>query len=122
MAACLGRGVVPERTGGAPTYFQIEVDLASHRNSFVQVAGPKQEEQQAMLRSDTCIFMTQLEDGATVRKAFAPGRAGFLQIVQGLVDIEGHQLSAGDGLQFDATSLCEVTARSDAELMLFDLA
>ena len=114
--------IVPERTGGAPTYFQIEADLASQPNTFVQVAGPMQKEQQAMLRSDTHIYMARLDDGATVRKEFAPDRSGFLQVIKGMVEIEGHKLSGGDGLQFDSTSLCEVTAKSEAELMLFDLA
>ncbi len=114
--------IVPERTGGAPTYFQIELDLESRRNSFVQVAGPGQDEQHAMLRSDTHIYMARVDDGAAVSKEFAPGRAGFLQVIDGQIEIEGQRLSAGDGLQFDATPSCEIVAGSEAELMLFDLA
>ena len=114
--------IVPERTGGAPTYFQIEPDLDSQRNAFIPVAGPEQNDQQAMLRSDTRIFMARVDDGVLVRKAIKPGRAGFLQVVKGMVEVEGQRLSAGDGLQFDDTPLCEVTAGSEAELMLFDLA
>ena len=114
--------IVPERTGGQPSYFQIEVDLDSQRNSFLPVAGPEQNERQAMLRSDTHIYMARVDDGATISKDFAPGRAGFLQVVSGMVDVEENRLSAGDGLQFESTPLCQVTAGSEAELMLFDLA
>ena len=114
--------IVPERTGGAPTYFQIEPDLDSQRNSFIPVAGPEQNDQQAMLRSDTRIFMARVDDGEKIHKEFAPGRSGFLQVVDGMIEIEGNILSAGDGLQFDATLRCDITAGSDAELMLFDLA
>ena len=113
--------IVPERTGGEPTYFQISVDLDNQRNRFIQVAGPDHHDQQAQLHSDTAIFMAHLDDGATVRKDFTSGRAGFVHIVKGVVDIAGNRLSAGDGLQFDAT-LCEITASSEAELMMFDLA
>jgi hypothetical protein len=42
--------------------------------------------------------------------------------VDGIVEIDGHSVSAGDGLQFDATSKWAVTAKSEAELLLFDLA
>ena len=114
--------IVPERTGGEPTYFQIDVDLDTERNTFVPVAGPEESPLQALLRSDTRIYMTRLDDGQSVQKEFAAGRAGFLQVIHGLIEIEGQQLSAGDGLQFDSTSLCEITAKSEAELMLFDLA
>jgi redox-sensitive bicupin YhaK (pirin superfamily) len=114
--------IVPERTGGPPSYFQIEVNLDGQRNVLLPVAGPLQKEQQALLRSDTHVYLARLDDGATISKEFAAGRAGFLQVVAGMVDVEGHRLSAGDGLQFESTPLCEVTAGTAAELMLFDLA
>ena len=114
--------IVPQRLGGAPSYFQMEVDLNAQRNRFIPVAGPGQHEQQAPLRSDTMVFMTRADDGMKIRKEFAAGRAGLLQVVKGMVEIEGQPLSAGDGLQFESTPVCEITARSDADLMLFDLA
>ena len=113
--------IIPERTGGSPTYFQIEVDLDAERNTFIAVAGPDKHEGCALLRSDTRIYMARLDEGAAVHKDFAPGRAGFLQVIDGSIEIAGNRLSAGDGLQFDATSRCEIAAKSDAELMLFDL-
>lgn len=113
--------IIPDRTGGPPTYFQMDVDLDSERNTFLTVAGPVPHERRATLRSDTRIYMARLNEGATVQKDFAPGRAGFLQVIDGLIEIAGNRLSAGDGLQFDATPRCEIAAKSDAELMLFDL-
>ncbi|MEE4271762.1 MAG: pirin family protein [Thermoanaerobaculales bacterium] len=113
--------ILPERVGGAPTYFQIDVDLDAHRNGLIPVAGPEPRAGQAGLRSDTRIFLARLDEGTVIRRVFGPGRAGFLHIVDGVVDIEGHRLSAGDGLQFEAKSACDITAKSDAEVMLFDL-
>ncbi len=114
--------IIPEHTGGAPSYFQMHVDLDSERNIFIPVASPEQNEQLAMLRSDTWVYMARVDDGAKIDKEFASGRAGFLQVVSGMVEIEGNDLSAGDGLQFEATPHCRITAKSDADLMLFDLA
>ena len=113
--------IVPERVGGAPGYFQMHVDLDTERNKFVPVASPEQHEQRATLHSDTWVYMARLDDGAKIDKVFAPGRAGFLQVVSGMVAIEQNDLSAGDGLQFDSVAHCEITAKSDADLMLFDL-
>ena len=114
--------IVPEQTGGAPTYFQVAVDLDGQVNTFVPVAGPEAQPDQAMLRSDTRIYMARLTDGTTVHKEFAASRAGFLQIVDGMVEVEENRLSAGDGLQIDANASLEIVAASDADLMLFDLA
>lgn len=113
--------VIPERVGGAPTYFQMHVDLDAERNTFIPVASPEQQQRQAVLRSDTRVYMARVNDGAKIYKEIASGRAGFLQVVSGIVEIEGNELSAGDGLQFESTPKCEITAKSDADLMLFDL-
>ena len=74
-----------------------------------------------MLRSDTKLVMARMDEGVTSHHEFAPGRAGFLQVVKGIIEIDGQELAAGDGLQFEARSACEMSARSEAELMLFDL-
>jgi quercetin 2,3-dioxygenase len=113
--------IIPEQTDGAPTYFQMAVDLDAQRNTFIPVAGPEQRDGRTVLRSDTWVYLARLDDDAKIEGRFAPGRAGFLQIIDGIVEIEGHRLSAGDGLQFEATSKCEIVARSEADLMLFDL-
>lgn len=113
--------IIPAHTGGAPTYFQFTPDLDSHPNNFIAVAGPDNQRDLASLRSDTWIYMAKLDDGQSVHHDFRPGCAGFLQVVEGIVKIEGHKLSAGDGLQFEATSRCEIFAKSETKLMLFDL-
>ena len=114
--------IIPRERGGAPSYFQEPVDLTHKPNGLVQVAGPDAQQGQALLRSDTCIYLSRMDEGAQVEKSFGAGRAGFIHVVDGMVDIEGQVLSAGDGLQFDAVSRCEVTARSNATMVLFDLA
>ncbi|MEM1154211.1 MAG: pirin family protein [Pseudomonadota bacterium] len=113
--------LIPEQTGGDPTYFQIAPDLDRRRNSFVPVASPEAQKNQAMLRSDTRVFMACLDAGAAVQHDYATGRAGFLQVVKGIVELDGQRLSAGDGLQFAERSACLINATSEAELMLFDL-
>lgn len=113
--------IIPEHTGGSPAYFQTALDLDARRNMFIPVAGPESDEARAVLRSDTWIQMARLDEGVTITKNFSPGRAGFLQVVSGIVEIEGQRLTAGDGLQFEAVDVCTITAGTDADLILFDL-
>jgi redox-sensitive bicupin YhaK (pirin superfamily) len=113
--------IIPERTGGAPAYFQTALDLDANRNMFFAVAGPDGGETCAALRSDTRVYMARLDEGATIARDFAPGRAGFLQVVSGIVEIEGQRLTAGDGLQFERSEVCAITAGTEADLILFDL-
>lgn len=112
--------LIPDSTGGTPTYQQVTLDKGSFLNRPGQLAGPKSS--LISLISDTKIYLARLEEGHTISQDFVAGRAGFLQIIQGRVSIEGETLSAGDGMQFSGVDLCTITATTDCELLVFDLA
>lgn len=65
--------------------------------------------------------MANLSADSAAGHSFEPGRAGFLQVISSLVSVEGNELKAGDGLQFEATAQCSVEAKEDATVLLFDL-
>ena len=114
--------LIPDARGGAPTYAQGAIDAGAVHNQLHLVAGPAAEGA-LTLRSDNRLYLARLDDGATVTHPFAPGRAGFLQVVWGTVMVEDERLMQGDGLQFEAEEACTMQAGSDAsEVMLFDLA
>ncbi|WP_420346873.1 pirin family protein [Pelagibius sp.] len=124
--------VLPERRDLAPSYEQTAFDPAQSANRFAAIAAPDGGPGRVRLHQDASLLLARLEDGREAAYSFAPGRAGFLQVVSGRIEIAGEMLSAGDGLQFDARDLedgtsgdgaaCAVTARSDCEVLLFDLA
>ena len=45
-----------------------------------------------------------------------------MQVAQGNVSLNGRSLAAGDGAAVSDETLLELTAHSDAEVLLFDLA
>jgi len=113
--------IIPERSGGAPVYQQAALPEGRIQNGFGLIAGPDGSEAPVDLISDTRVHLAKLADGTTADYAFVPGRLGFVQIVDGSVEIDGEALSAGDGLAFADWKTLEVVAQSTAELLLFDL-
>lgn len=111
--------LIPEREIDTPSYDSIKL---APTVDFSIIASGDPAPGQLPLLSDTNLSMASLPDGKTIAHSFDPERHGFLHVIDGMVDIEGERLSAGDALQFDNRSGCEITALSDASLMLFDMA
>lgn len=68
------------------------------------------------------MYATVLEEGMTLTHPLTDERQGWVQVVGGSITLNGEELSAGDGASLVATTVVEIAASSDAELLLFDLA
>ncbi len=114
--------IVPETVAGDPTYEQVSIDQTVIEDRFGLVAGPSTEDALVSLNSDNRVYLASLSDETVVEHRLSTGRGGFIQIVDGMVEIEGERLTAGDGLQFMDHEICTVIALSEAKVILFDLA
>lgn len=114
--------IIPERTGIPPSYEQKTIDTEAARRGFELVADRQGGEHTVTVSQDVTIYVAKPLDSQSVSYGLSAGRGGFLQIVDGMVRIEDEILYAGDGLEFEATGECTITAEADSELLLFDLA
>lgn len=74
------------------------------------------------IHQDVRVYVAGADAGRTLAHPVAEGRYAWLQVVRGIVELDGGELREGDGVGVAEEPSIEVTARSDAELMLFDLA
>lgn len=114
--------IIPEARDIEPSYEQIGINEDNIHNKFGLIASPGKQGNVVHLNSDTHVYLAKLDDGKIIDHNFKTGRAGFLQVIDGMIEINGEKLSAGDGLQFDEQEICTIKSISDCELMLFDLA
>ena len=70
---------------------------------------------------DADLWIARIAPGATVRHAFRPGRHGWIQVVRGTLDLNGHALAEGDGAALSSEPAAVIKASGDAEVLLFDL-
>ena len=115
--------IVPDRRGYAPRYGQKTFSEAEKRGKLRLVASGTGDDGSIAIRQDASLYATLLREGESVPLEIAKGRHLWVQAFRGEADVNGHRLSAGDGLAAsDETSFTLRGAGAEAELLVFDLA
>jgi redox-sensitive bicupin YhaK (pirin superfamily) len=112
----------PERSGLAPSYEQKRFPSEGRRNQLRLVASRNADEGSLTIHTDAKISLAELDAGQTIQQGLSPLRHAWLQVLRGTVRVNGQDLGTSDGLAISNESALEITAITDAELMLFDLA
>ncbi|QDV67938.1 Quercetin 2,3-dioxygenase [Rosistilla carotiformis] len=112
----------PESSGIDPSYEQKRFDDNELSNTLRLVASPDAADGSLLIHQDARIFLSQLDADHSVQATFAAGRHGWLQVLRGSVTLNGEALETSDGAAISDESTLVITATTDAEIMLFDLA
>lgn len=113
--------IVPERRGGQPSYEERSFAKDEHANRWQLIASSDGRDDSMTIQQDADLYRARFDDGARLTHESAPGRRSWVQVVRGGVNVNGHDLSAGDGAAIEDEDVVAVKATSDAEVLLFDL-
>ena len=114
--------IVPNREGIAPRYDQKMFSDAEKRGRLRLVGSADGRDGSIVIHQDVELFATILNAGEQATHSLRAGRKGWLQVVRGAVDANGHHLDAGDGAAMHDEVAITVTAKvNDSELLMFDL-
>ncbi|MDQ1695598.1 MAG: quercetin 2,3-dioxygenase [Frankiaceae bacterium] len=116
--------VVPDETGIAPGYEQLEIDSELLSAGLVPVAsGMDQHADAAAIRIKNryaALYAARLAPGVSVHLPDAPYLHLF--VAQGAVSLEGAgNLAEGDAVRFTATGGQQVTATTPAEILVWEM-
>ena len=114
--------ILPERNSLEPGYEQRSVPRAEKLNRLRLIGSRDGRDESLTIHQDVDLYASVLEAGNEVRLDGVGERRLFIQVVSGDIDVNGAQLSAGDGLQLTDVEDVSVKARSEAEFLLFNLA
>ena len=114
--------ILPGRRGHQPGYEQKSVPEAEKRGRLRMIASPDGRDGTVTIHQDARVYASVVEAGKPVTFESAPGRRGYVQVVKGAVDINGIALEAGDGARIVDERAIAIAARSESEVLLFDLA
>ncbi|MCA9772438.1 MAG: pirin family protein [Myxococcales bacterium] len=115
--------VLPEASGLRPGYEQREFGAPGERDGRLHLAVSRDGRDGSLrIHQDVDFHVARLEAGASVEHPLAPGRAAWLQIAGGAIDLSGTPLADGDGAAIEAERTLKVTARAPSNLLLIDLA
>ena len=113
---------LPERNNLEPGYEQRAVPREEKLNRLRLIGSRDGRDGSLTIHQDVDLYASILEAGNTVTLDEVGDRRIFVQVVAGDIDVNGSQLSAGDGLQLTDADDVVVSAGSQSEFLLFNLA
>src|SRR5262249_45245272 len=90
--------LLPRQTGLEPGYEQLAVAEEEKRGRFRLVASPEGFAGGLTINQDARLFLASLQPDESAEHQIERGRAAWLQVLRGSVNVFGNKLSAGDGV------------------------
>ncbi len=114
--------ILPAEKGLAPSYEQRAFTPEEKRGGLTLVAARDGRDGALTVHQDAEIYAALLDAGKSVSHRLAAGRHAWLHLAHGAVVLNGHALAEGDGVAVSDEEVLAISAETDAELLLFDLA
>ncbi|MEE8536660.1 MAG: pirin family protein [Acidobacteriota bacterium] len=113
--------IQPDHKGLQPAYEQRSFSAEERHGRWCLVATRDSREGALRLNQDSNLYSTLLPAGTRLRHELSPNRHAWLQVARGEITLGDLTLKPGDGVALSEVPAVEVSALSDAELLLFDL-
>ncbi|APR84590.1 Pirin [Minicystis rosea] len=114
--------ILPERARIEPSYEQKNFTTESRRNTLKLIASNDGREGSVLVHQDVSIHAALLDPGATVSHAIAAGRHAWVHVASGSIELNGKTLGEGDGASVSDETKLDLTGKTPAEVLVFDLA
>ena len=113
--------ILPERNGLEPGYEQKLFPKEEKHNQWRLVGSRDGRDGSLTIHQDVNLYSTVLDAGVELVFEFDGRRRGFVQVVRGVVEIDGETVVAGDAIATQDQGSLTVHAAEDSELLLFDM-
>jgi len=110
----------PDHRNAKPSYAEKSFAQAE-RGRLHLVTSKSGRDGSITINQDTDLYLGKLEADGFAKHQLAPGRHAWVQVVKGDLDVNGEKLHAGDAAQISDETALRITAKSEADFLLFDL-
>jgi redox-sensitive bicupin YhaK (pirin superfamily) len=114
--------ISPERSGLSPGYEQHDFTELKKQNALTLLASRTGGEDCLTVHQDLALYCGLLEQGQALHHSIKLDRHVWVQVVEGILDINGTVLHAGDGCAISDEKKLTIAADQSSEFLLFDLA
>jgi redox-sensitive bicupin YhaK (pirin superfamily) len=114
--------ILPAQRGLEPSYEQTLFAPEEKQGKLRIVASPDGREGSVIVHQDALLYAGLFDEFDEASHVFGPGRAGYLQVARGSLELNGQRLEAGDGAMIEDESEIRLAGGKAAEVLLFDLA
>jgi hypothetical protein len=115
--------IVPERTGGQPSWGSKPFPKDDRAGSFVTLASGLPGDEHALpIRTPARVAGATIRAGETITYRLGEGRHLYLVPATGAIEVNGVAANARDGVAVRDVAEVAITAREDSEVVLVDAA
>jgi len=113
--------ILPKHQGSKPRYDQKQFSREEKLNQLCRVVSGSENGKAIVIDQDADIFASILESGKKLEHPVAKGRAVYLQLIKGELELSTQKLSAGDGVFILDEEKISLQAKTESEFLIFDL-
>jgi quercetin 2,3-dioxygenase len=114
--------IEPNVIGIPPSYEQKTFPTNEKRGALRLVASPDGAQGSVTIHADAALYAGLFDGNETAEFALDAARKGYVYLVRGALEVNGHRLKAGDAALLEKESRVALANGTDAEVLLFDLA
>ena len=115
--------IVPDKTGSKPRYADKNIPTADKLNQLRLLASADGRDGSLPIHQDASVYATVVEPGHSLKLDLKPGRAAWVHVARGSLQVNGQSLAAGDGVALTDEQAVELSAtNAQGEAIVFDLA
>jgi hypothetical protein len=113
--------IFPEQNDLTPGYEQTLFSREQKLNQLKLIGSRDGRDDSITIHQDVDLYASILEEGQGVVLNDVADRRIFVQVVSGRIDVNGTQLTGGDGIQIREEAEINIEAHDEAELLLFNM-
>ena len=114
--------IIPEKQGLKPRYEQKTFSVEERTGQLRLIAAHDARDGAVKVYQDVDLYTSILQPDDTISYHAQRDRYTWLQVAKGIINLNGEELRAGDGVQIDGEIQLEMTTNVGGEILLFDLA
>ncbi|MCI0453553.1 MAG: pirin family protein [Candidatus Dadabacteria bacterium] len=114
--------ILPTKKNIEPSYEQREFNPGEKQGKLRLVATSDGRDSTVTVHQDVNLLASLLAPGENITYSLKPDRHAWVQIANGSVIMNGHELKHGDGASVSEEVNLEISASESSEILLFDLA
>lgn len=115
--------VFPNKRNVTPRYDQITLNLADRKNKLQQVLSPNPDDEGVWIHQNAYFHLGALDKGfqTVYNMKGGAGQGVYAFVLSGTVNVNGQQLGPRDGYGIWDTDQFDITADTDAEILLMEV-
>lgn len=104
-----------------PSYEEKSFLESERKNNFRLVASPNAENGSLSINQDVKLYLASIDEQRELKFELKPSRQAWVQVISGELELNDQRLKTSDGAAISQESELVFVARTQVEVMLFDL-